>query len=492
MNEDVGMARVSVRVDVAKAVPGGIFTVDVATDNGTATAGAADDYIALPSQTLTFAGDANGETQTFMVTINEDTVAEGAETFMVLLSGLQVTTTATVGLPVAATVTIIDNDRAALTMEGVQVTEGNDTDTDTDTIVAPVTVSLDNEVQGGFVVEVATADGTAEAGTDYTALTGHTLTFAGNAGEVQTFMIDITADSVPENAETLTVSLPRLQGTSAVVELPAAATVIIIDDDNNAVLTMENVEVPEGGGTASIIVSVDNVILAGFTVNALIADDTATAGLDNDYYIALTSQTLIFAGDPNEFQTFMVTINDDDVAEGTETFIASLISLEVTSGDTDLTVGLPVPATVTIVDDDRAALTMVDVTVNEADDTARVIVSLDNAVQDGFTVNAVITDDTTTAGTDYTADSSQLLTFSGDAGESRTITITIEEDDVAEGAETFMVSLSSLILTRVGTNLMVDLPVAATVTIADDDNAALTLSMASDTVNEGGARPWSP
>ena len=64
-----------------------------------------------------------------------------------------------VALPLPAdvpTITITDNDGAMLTMADVTVAEGAD--------MATVTVSLDNEVQGGFTVDASTTDdGTATA-----------------------------------------------------------------------------------------------------------------------------------------------------------------------------------------------------------------------------------------------------------------------------------------------------------------------------------------
>ena len=464
VDEADGTAGVIVSVD--NAVSGG-FTVEAAIADGTTTAGI--DYTAVSSQTLTFAGTA-GETKTLTLSITDDAVAEATETATVSLASLQ-GTTMTVGLPVAATVTITDNDSAALTMEDVDVTEGDGTAT-----VATVTVSLDIAVQGGFTVDVATADGTAMAGDDYTAITGHTLTFAGSADEAHTFMIDITADDDPENAETLVVSLGSLQDTSVMVGLPAAATVVITDDDNTAVLTIENVEVTEADGTASVIVSVDKEVSGGFTVEAAIADGTATVDVD---YSAVPSQTLTFAGTAGQAHTFMITITDDVVAEGAETVMVSLSGLQVTGA----TVGLPVAATITITDNDSAALMMVVADVAEGDGMASVVVSLDVAVQDGFTVAASTTaaTATATAGADYTAVTDQALTFAGTAGESQTFTIAITDDAVAENAETLMVSLASL----QGTVATVDLPDAATITIADNDSAALMIA-AADVTEDGG------
>ena len=472
--EGDGMASVVVSLDIA--VQDG-FMVAASTTAATATVGA--DYTAVTDQALTFAGTA-GESQTFTIAITDDAVAENAETLMVSLASLQ-GTGATVDLPDAATITIADNDSAVLMIAVADVTE--------DGGMASVVVSLDIAVQGSFTVVASTTDGTATAtatattGADYTAVTSQTLAFAGTASESQTFTIAIINDAVAENAETLTVSLASLQGTSVAVGLPAAATVIIIDDDNTAVLTMANVGVTEDVGTASVIVTVDNTVPGGFEVNAATADGTATAGAD---YTAVTSQTLTFAGIAGETRTFMVTITDDAVTEGAETFMASLSLPVLTGSDTSLTVGLPVAATVTITDNDSAALTltMTDVTVNEGDGTASVSVSLNTAVQGGFTVAALTADGTATEGADYTAVTSQILTFDGTPGETQTATITITDDSVAEGNETLMVSLSDLQTS--GRAVM--LPAGtATVTIMDNDSAALTMKDVDVTEGDGTA-----
>ena len=68
---------------------------------------------------------------------------------------------------------------------------------------------------------------------------------------------------------------------------------------------------------------------------------------------------------------------------------------------------------------------------------------LDNAVQGGFTVDAMIGGGGATADVDYRADSMQTLTFGGTA-ESQILTVTIIDDSDAEDAETLMVSLGNL------------------------------------------------
>ena len=62
-----------------------------------------------------------------------------------------------------------------------------------------------------FTVDFETVDGTALAGSDYTATTG-TLTFNGQLGNVQTISVPISNDGIPENAEEFTI---RFTGATA-------------------------------------------------------------------------------------------------------------------------------------------------------------------------------------------------------------------------------------------------------------------------------------
>ena len=65
-----------------------------------------------------------------------------------------------------------------------------------------VTLSLDNAVQGGFDVDVSTSDGTATvAGSDYTAISGQTVSFAGTAGETETVTVTLNNDAIAEGDE---------------------------------------------------------------------------------------------------------------------------------------------------------------------------------------------------------------------------------------------------------------------------------------------------
>ena len=108
----------------------------------------------------------------FPVTIEDDDVAEGVESFTVSLSGLS-GNAVPVGLGSPATVTITDDDadNVTVTLGAASVSE--------DLTSVTVTATLNVAVQGGFTVLASTVDGSAIAGSDYTAVTGTLLTFAG-------------------------------------------------------------------------------------------------------------------------------------------------------------------------------------------------------------------------------------------------------------------------------------------------------------------------
>ncbi|HEX3553852.1 MAG TPA: galactose oxidase-like domain-containing protein [Thermoanaerobaculia bacterium] len=95
-----------------------------------------------------------------------------------------------------------------------------------------VVVTRSGGSTGTVMVQYSTADGTAKAGSDYTATSG-TLTFA--AGETRKVLsVPILNDAVQEPDESFTVALSNPTG-GASLGSPQTATVTIVDDDNPAV-----------------------------------------------------------------------------------------------------------------------------------------------------------------------------------------------------------------------------------------------------------------
>ncbi|NER09186.1 Carboxypeptidase regulatory-like domain-containing protein [Muriicola jejuensis] len=109
-----------------------------------------------------------------------------------------------------------------ITIDNVTVNEDDGT--------ATFTVILTKAVSGGLTVDYATSDGTALAGSDYTATSG-TLVFAGTAGETQNIVVPLIDDAVPEFIdETFNVVLSNVSDPSVIVASNTGIGTIIDDE----------------------------------------------------------------------------------------------------------------------------------------------------------------------------------------------------------------------------------------------------------------------
>ena len=451
--ENVVGGTATVTLSLGNAVQGG-FAVDVSTSDGTATV-AGSDYTAISGQTVSFAGTA-GETETVTVTLNNDAIAEGDEALTLGMSNLA-STSLSVTISDTGTLTINDDDGTTVTIADVSVAENSGP--------AVITLTSDKAVAGGFTVDVSTSDGSATtADGDYTALSSQTVTFAGTAGESQTVNITLGADSKLENDETFSVSMSN-SNKSALTTITDTATVTITNDDS-ATVTIADQTTAENSGSSVVTLSVDNAVQGGFWVTVQRADGTATVA-DSDYTAG--TDNVSFTGTAGETQTISIPLGSDTKLEADETLTLSLGSvsrLGITISDT---------GTVTVQNDDSAAVTIADVSVaeNVAGGTATVTLSLDNAVQGGFAVDVSTSDGTATvAGSDYTAISGQTVSFAGTAGETETVTVTLNNDAIAEGDEALTLGMSNL----ASTSLSVTISDTGTLTINDDDGATVTIA----------------
>ena len=168
---------------------------------------------------------------------------------------------------------------------------------------------------GTVGVDYATSDGTATAGSDYTATSG-ALSLADGVLS-GTFSVAITNDAIYEGDEFLNVSLSNPTG-GAGLSSPALASLSITEDDavppsGSLQFSTASYSVSEASPTATITVTRTGGSFGTVGVSYATSDGTATAGSD---YIA-TSGNLSFA-DGILSQTFSVTILDDTIYEGDE------------------------------------------------------------------------------------------------------------------------------------------------------------------------------
>jgi gliding motility-associated-like protein len=345
----------------------GGFTVDLSTADGTATV-ADGDYTAVSGTTLTFNGT-DGEVQKLDIAPGVDSKLEADETFTVSLSNLA-GTTANVVITDQAVLTIKNDDAAAVTLADASGNEGDGAIT--------VTAILDNAVQGGFTVEVNTADGTATlADSDYSALKGQVLTFAGTAGETQTFTVTPTNDLIIEANETLTVSMSNMSSSLA-VDVSDAATVTIVNDDfNNA---------PTDITISATLIAENNALDA-----AIGTLTTADADAGNTHTYALVSG----AGDTDNasFTIDGSTLKANNTSFNFEDKASYSVRIETNDGEGG-TFAKAFEITVTNVNEAPFTLSLTNATIDEADEAQEVgqLMSLDPDNGDTFTYSLVAGD----------------------------------------------------------------------------------------------------
>ncbi len=393
-------------------------TVNFATASGSATAGS--DYTTA-SGTATFA--ANTTSTTISIPVTGDTTAEPNESFVVNLSS-------PVGATIAdsqATVTIVNDDQPQLTIGNRTVAEG-----DSGAVTAAFTVTLSLASASTVTISYATANGSALAGSDYTATSG-LLTFTPGATS-RTINVPVLGDTLDEANETFTVLLSA--PTNATLGTPSQGTGTITDNDAAPSLRVNDVSVTEGNGPVTTTFTVTLSAVSGRTVTVNYATSNGTATTAAGDYVG-KSGSLSFAPGTTT-QSVSVTVNGDVLDENNETFNLDL------SGASAATIA-DSRGVATIVDDDPTpSLAILDVSITEGNSGTKNVtftVSLSAASGRTVTVAYATANGSAVAFLDYLARSG-TLTFNPGAV-SRTFTVPIIGDLSREGNETFVVNLSS-------------------------------------------------
>jgi Calx-beta domain/Peptidase_C39 like family len=247
---------------------------------------------------------------------------------------------------------------AAATLPTVQCQSASSSGSEA-TSPAVITVTLSAASAQTVTVLYATSDGTATAGSDYTATSG-TLTFA--PGDTsKTISVPITNDSSVEGDETFTVTLSS--PTNATLGSTTTHIYTILNDDNYGSIQLSSAtySVGEAGGTVTITATRTGGSSGTVGVSYSESNGTATAG--SDY--TSTSGNLSWSNGDTANKTFTVAITNDTLHEPNETFTVTLSS--PTGGATP---GSPSSAAVTITDDD-ASSNVYNFTTGRHDDTVQ-------------------------------------------------------------------------------------------------------------------------
>ena len=348
---------------------------------------------------------------------------------------------------------------------------------------ANLTFTVTLSPMSGNAVTVNYADaltGTATSGTDYTALTAGTLTFAAGTTS-RTITVSVTGDTTSELDETVVVTLSNPSG--ATVSAASGTGTIRDDDTGTPTLRVNSPTVTEGdSGSTNMNFTVTMNPASNRNVAVIFGVTGGTATSGTDYTTSLQNNRIRLRFSPGQTtKTVTVAVQGDTLDEPDETVVVGLSGVgfgaRIGTGT----------GTGTITDDDpMPALSVDSPSVTEGDSGSTDMtftVSLSPAsgreVRLGYAIYPG--DGTATSGTDYTAiDGFRFLTFA--PGEtSKTFTVEVLGDTDPEADETVGVRLAAGPTNAIigdGTGLG---------TITDDDPALLRTGPASVTEGDAGS-----
>jgi len=438
----------------------GSVSVDYTTVSGTGQPGI---NYTTSSGTVTFS---SGEiSKQILVTLLDNNVVQGTVSFSVNLSNP--TGGSTLTLPSAANVSIIDNDIGFMFLNGTNyVRETNG--------LVPVFVQRVGGTNGGVTVNYATTNnGTAQAGVNYTPVSG-TLLFATN----ETLkVISLPLFYNPQVTGDLTLGMKLSAPVGGFLASPSNTFVVIQDADAGLSFTNSAMNVYKNSGSAVVTVvcgnpSVEPVIVNSNTVPLSVSystvNGTGAAGVD---YIA-TNGVLIFTNGIGT-NTFAVPIINNSLVTGNHTFNLMLNNPTPTN---IARIVSPSNLVVTIVDNNSGfSFSSPVYTVLKTGVSATITVNRTDNTNQVSSVNFTTADGTASANVDYFATNGVLVFTNGDT--TKTFNITILANTTVQADKTILLQLSN------PTNAFLIAPYAATLTI-HDTTGSLVVPAGSTLVHE--------
>ncbi|MSP40112.1 MAG: hypothetical protein EXR70_16600 [Deltaproteobacteria bacterium] len=209
---------------------------------------------------------------------------------------------------------------------------------------AVITITRTGGSSGAVGATFATSNGTATAGSDYTAV-NQTVSFATGDTTSKTVNIPITNDTTSEFDETVNLTLSSPTG-GATLGSQSTAVLTILDDDAPAPagslqFSAATYSVNENGGNAVITITRTGGSTGAVGATFATSNGTATAGSD---YTAV-NQTVNFANGDTVSKTVNIPITTDSSVEGDET-----VNLTLSLPTGGATLGSQSTAVLTIVD----------------------------------------------------------------------------------------------------------------------------------------------
>jgi hypothetical protein len=410
----------------------GATSVSYGTVNGTAIAGT--DFTSTSGTLQWASGDSAAKT--FTVPISNAAPFTGSKSFSVALSNA--TASAAMGSPHSATVSIAGDASApvgslVLAASGYSVAQNGGQLT--------VTVDRTGGSNGAVSVSYGTSNGTAAAGTDYTATSG-VLQWTDGDTSAKTFSIPVSNATPFSGSKTFTIALSA-PSAGAAIGSPGSATATISGDAAAPVgslqLSASSYTIAQGSGSLTVTVTRTGGSSGAASVTYDTTGGSAVAGTD----FTAASGTLSWASGDATSKTFSVPISNATPFSGNKSFTISLSN----AGATGAALGSPSSAIATITGDAVAAVGSLQLSatsygIGQVAGTLSVTVNRTGGSSGAVSVVYATVDGTAVAGTDYTASSGTLSWASGDAS-SKSFSVAISNATPFSGSKAFIVALSS-------------------------------------------------
>ena len=411
------------------------------------------DYTLSTPATLTVAAGQTMSTGTVTITTVDNNISSGNKT---------VTVSSTVGNSIGtgsvtdATLTIIDDEVAQVTLvlTPASITENAQ--------ISTITATLDRVATVATTVTVsATAVAPAVAG-DFTLSTTTTLTFAANTTSTGTVTITSVNDTTDAPDKEVTVSATVAGGNGA--SLSSAVTLTITDDEAapDVALTLSPASIAETGGVSTITATLSHRSSAATTITVRPVAGAYTVGSDSTITIAAGSTA-------NATDTVEITAVDNatDAPNNDVT-----VSVEVSN---DQGAGSVTEATLTLEDDDAApdvTLMLMPASISEAGGVSTVTATLTHPSSAATTIKVRPVANAYTVGSDSTI----TIAAGSTANASDTVALTAVDNDIDASDNAVMVQTAAVENDHGAGSVT-----TASLTITDDDEAAIDVSPATST-----------
>ncbi len=461
-------------------------TITINTGNVEAIAGS--DYTAISNQEIilnsanvTLADESSTQRISVDLTVLGDQLVEINETLTASIT--ESNSYVQVSDP-TGTITLTNDDQISVSVLGTSITETDATANESFNL--QVTGAIFDGESPDATVTLNTANGSATADNDFTAIANQTIilnsgnVFLASATGTQNIAINLSVlgEQLIEVDETFDATISNPNDYATILE--ATGTITLTNDDQISVSVLDaSIDETDATATETFNLQVTGAIFDGDSPDATVtlntANGDATAGND---FTAIANQTItlnssnvsLTSATGTQNISVSLTVLGEQLIEVDETFDATI------SNPNDYATILEATGTITLNNDDRISISVLDASITETDATANESFNLQvtGAIFDGESPDATVTLNTAngdaTSGNDFTAIANQ------------TITLNSSNVSLASATDTQNIAIN---LTVLGEQLIeVDETLSATISSPNDyssvDNATGTITLNND------------